>query len=126
MDNKKAEELLVRVNAALADHTKLVQDRRKKLKKADSRSTAEALEREIEENIARRARHMRRLPDTPHLEGNQMLGPLQTVRDALQAYVNKDRVAIEAVIGEPYSFTSPIDNAIDRSPRARSGTARLQ
>jgi hypothetical protein len=43
-----------------------------------------------------------------------MRGPLQTVRAALQAYVDKDRAAIEAVIGEPYSFTSPLDNAIDR------------
>jgi hypothetical protein len=43
---------LLRVNAALADHTKLVQERRRLLKKADSRSTADALEREIEENVA--------------------------------------------------------------------------
>jgi len=53
MDNKKAEALLIRVNTALADHTKLVQERRRRLKKADSRSTAQALEREIEENAAK-------------------------------------------------------------------------
>jgi hypothetical protein len=39
-----------------------------------------------------------------------MKGPLETVKTALQAYLDKNRKAIEAVIGEPYSFTSPIDN----------------
>jgi hypothetical protein len=53
MDKKNAQALLMRVNAALADRTKLVQERRRRLKKADSRSTAQALEREIEENVAK-------------------------------------------------------------------------
>jgi hypothetical protein len=43
-----------------------------------------------------------------------MPGPLDAVKKALQAYVDKDRDAIEAVIGDPYSFTSPLDNALSR------------
>lgn len=43
-----------------------------------------------------------------------MSSPLQTVKRALQAYLDKDRAAIEAVIGEEYRFTSPRDNALDR------------
>jgi ketosteroid isomerase-like protein len=39
---------------------------------------------------------------------------LETVKKALQAFVDKDRDAIEAVIGNPYSFTSPLDNALSR------------
>ena len=46
--DKKAEILLSRVKVALAEYTRLIQDRRKRLNKADSRSTAEALEQEIE------------------------------------------------------------------------------
>jgi hypothetical protein len=43
-----------------------------------------------------------------------MPSPLETVKRALQAYLDKDRAAIEAVIGEEYRFTSPRDNALDR------------
>lgn len=43
-----------------------------------------------------------------------MSSPLQTVKRALQAYLDKDRPAIEAVIAEDYRFTSPRDNALDR------------
>lgn len=32
----------------------------------------------------------------------------------MQAYVDKDRATIEALIDERYRFTSPIDNALDR------------
>ena len=32
----------------------------------------------------------------------------------MQAYVNKDRAAIEALLDDDYHFTSPIDNALDR------------
>ena len=53
MDNNKAEALLARVNAALADHVKLIQQRRKRLKKSDSLATAEVVEREIDELITR-------------------------------------------------------------------------
>jgi ketosteroid isomerase-like protein len=41
-------------------------------------------------------------------------GPLAVVRGALDAYVSKDRGAIEALIAESYHFTSPLDNALDR------------
>lgn len=44
-----------------------------------------------------------------------MTSPLQTVKLALQAYVDKDRAMIEAVIAEDYRFTSPVDNALDRA-----------
>lgn len=43
-----------------------------------------------------------------------MPSALATVKKALQAFVDKDRNAIEAVIGDPYSFTSPMDNALNR------------
>lgn len=39
---------------------------------------------------------------------------LETVKKALQAFLDKDRDGIEAVIGNPYSFTSPLDNALSR------------
>jgi hypothetical protein len=41
-------------------------------------------------------------------------GPLAVARACLEAYVSKDRAAIEALIGTGYHFTSPIDNALDR------------
>jgi ketosteroid isomerase-like protein len=40
--------------------------------------------------------------------------PLDAVRAALKAYVDKDRAAIEAVIADDYHFTSPYDNRLDR------------
>ncbi|TMJ34008.1 MAG: nuclear transport factor 2 family protein [Alphaproteobacteria bacterium] len=40
--------------------------------------------------------------------------PLAVARGCLEAYVSKDRAAIEALIAEDYHFTSPIDNALDR------------
>jgi hypothetical protein len=43
-----------------------------------------------------------------------MLSPIAAVKAALQAYVDKDRPAIEAVIGDPYTFTSPLDNTLNR------------
>lgn len=44
-----------------------------------------------------------------------MTSPLEAVQRALQAYLDKDRAAIEAVIGDEYRFTSPRDNALDRA-----------
>ena len=41
--------------------------------------------------------------------------PLQIVKKALQAYVDKDRDTIESLIAEDYRFTSPLDNGLDRS-----------
>lgn len=43
-----------------------------------------------------------------------MSSPLETVKAALKAYVDKDRAAIEALIADDYTFTSPLDNAINR------------
>jgi hypothetical protein len=40
--------------------------------------------------------------------------PLAVVRGCLEAYVAKDRAAIETLIAEDYHFTSPLDNALDR------------
>jgi hypothetical protein len=40
--------------------------------------------------------------------------PLSIARACLQAYVDKDRATIEALIDDGYHFTSPIDNALDR------------
>jgi hypothetical protein len=36
------------------------------------------------------------------------------IRAALQAYVKKDRGAIESVLADDYHFTSPLDNRLDR------------
>lgn len=41
-------------------------------------------------------------------------GPLDVVRAALRAYVDKDRAAMEALVAETYRFTSPLDNELDR------------
>src|SRR5262245_65793484 len=40
---------------------------------------------------------------------------LPLARRSYQAYVDKDRSAIEAVIAEDFHFTSPLDNRIDRA-----------
>jgi ketosteroid isomerase-like protein len=41
--------------------------------------------------------------------------PINTARSSYEAYVRKDRVAIEALIAEDFRFTSPLDNRIDRT-----------
>jgi ketosteroid isomerase-like protein len=41
--------------------------------------------------------------------------PLAVVRACLQAYVDKDRAAIEALLADDFHFTSPLDNALDRA-----------
>ena len=41
--------------------------------------------------------------------------PLKIARACLQAYVVKDRAAIEALLDNDFHFTSPIDNALDRA-----------
>ena len=41
--------------------------------------------------------------------------PIVVARAAYQAYVEKDRAAIEALIAEDFHFTSPLDNRIDRA-----------
>ena len=40
--------------------------------------------------------------------------PAAIARRSYEAYVEKDRAAIEALIGEDFHFTSPLDNRIDR------------
>ena len=40
-------------------------------------------------------------------------------RAAYEAYVKKDRVAIEALLAEDFHFTSPLDNRLDRATFAR-------
>jgi hypothetical protein len=41
--------------------------------------------------------------------------PLDTVRAAMKAYLDKDRAAIEAAIADDYHFSSPLDNRLDRT-----------
>jgi len=41
--------------------------------------------------------------------------PADIARASYLAYVHKDRAAIEALIGEDFHFTSPLDNHLDRS-----------
>ena len=41
--------------------------------------------------------------------------PLAVARACLQAYIDKDRAAIEALLDDNFHFTSPIDNALDRA-----------
>jgi ketosteroid isomerase-like protein len=41
-------------------------------------------------------------------------GPLAAACACLQAYVDKDRAVIEALLADDYHFTSPLDNALDR------------
>jgi ketosteroid isomerase-like protein len=40
--------------------------------------------------------------------------PIAVARACLQAYVDKDRATVEALIADDYHFTSPIDHALDR------------
>ena len=40
--------------------------------------------------------------------------PIAIVRTCYQAYVDKDRAAIESVIADDFHFTSPLDNRLDR------------
>lgn len=44
-----------------------------------------------------------------------MPNPIAIVKKSYQAYVDKDRAAIEAVIADDFHFTSPLDNHIDRT-----------
>ena len=40
---------------------------------------------------------------------------VEIARAAYEAYVRKDRAAIERVIAEDFCFTSPLDNCLDRA-----------
>jgi hypothetical protein len=46
---------------------------------------------------------------------NPARSPLTVARACLRAYVDKDRTAIESILADDYHFTSPIDNALDRT-----------
>lgn len=41
--------------------------------------------------------------------------PAAVARSAYEAYVSKDRAAIEALIADDFHFTSPLDNRLDRT-----------
>jgi ketosteroid isomerase-like protein len=41
--------------------------------------------------------------------------PIDLARASYDAYVRKDRAAIEALIAQDFHFTSPLDNRIDRA-----------
>ncbi len=41
--------------------------------------------------------------------------PIDVARASYDAYVRKDRTAIEALIAADFHFTSPLDNRLDRS-----------
>ena len=45
----------------------------------------------------------------------QTVDPVAIARAAYDAYVTKDRTAIEELIAEGFHFTSPLDNRIDRA-----------
>ncbi len=40
--------------------------------------------------------------------------PVEVVRACLQAYADHDREALEALVAADYTFTSPMDNTLDR------------
>ena len=41
--------------------------------------------------------------------------PIEVARAAYEAYVARDRAAIEALVADDFHFTSPLDNRIDRA-----------
>ena len=41
--------------------------------------------------------------------------PVTAARAAYEAYVRKDRAAMEALVAPEYRFTSPLDNGLDRA-----------
>jgi hypothetical protein len=45
--------------------------------------------------------------------------PLSVVHACLQAYVDKNRATMEALLDGDYHFTSPLDNALDRATYLR-------
>jgi ketosteroid isomerase-like protein len=43
-----------------------------------------------------------------------MADPLDIARRSYQAYVDGDRASLEALLAEDFTFTSPLDNRLDR------------
>jgi ketosteroid isomerase-like protein len=41
--------------------------------------------------------------------------PIAVARKCYQAYVDKDRAAVESIIADDFHFTSPLDNRLDRA-----------
>jgi len=54
------------------------------------------------------------MPDRPEPDG-RLQDPVAVARASYQAYVDKDRNAIEALIADDFRFTSPLDNGLDRA-----------
>ena len=50
-----------------------------------------------------------------HRMGTMTQNAVAIARASYQAYVDNDRQAIEALISEDFSFTSPLDNRLDRA-----------
>jgi NAD(P)-dependent dehydrogenase (short-subunit alcohol dehydrogenase family) len=50
-----------------------------------------------------------------HSQGSASTNAIAIARAAYEAYVSKDRAAIEALIADDFHFTSPIDNRLDRA-----------
>ncbi|SAK92285.1 SnoaL-like domain protein [Caballeronia pedi] len=48
-------------------------------------------------------------------ESNQNVDPIEVAKRVYEAYVAKDRDAIEALIADDFHFTSPRDNRLDRA-----------
>ncbi|WP_250526979.1 nuclear transport factor 2 family protein [Caballeronia sp. GAWG2-1] len=46
---------------------------------------------------------------------DETLDPVEVARRVYEAYVRKDRAAIEALIAKDFHFTSPRDNRLDRA-----------
>jgi hypothetical protein len=57
---------------------------------------------------------------------NMTAGNVAIARAAYEAYVTKDRPALERLIGEDFHFTSPLDNRLDRERLRRDQFFRLQ
>jgi len=49
-----------------------------------------------------------------HTPTNTTTNKVAIAREAYDAYVKKDRAAIEALIADDFHFTSPLDNRLDR------------
>jgi ketosteroid isomerase-like protein len=54
------------------------------------------------------------MPGKPEPDG-RLQDPVGVARACYQAYVDKDRNAIEALMADDFRFTSPLDNGLDRA-----------
>jgi ketosteroid isomerase-like protein len=51
---------------------------------------------------------------SPTLDSATEADPIAVAKKSYQAYVDKDRAALEQVIADDFHFSSPLDNRIDR------------